>query len=325
MIILHDGYDQDKIKGHHIVIIFGVGLIGKHLAQSLLRSFYVIAKNLTFSWGEGKDRTNEKIAIIHSIDQLVENGRHHSEADFSCRIDFVWSAGKGGFFMREIEARSELSSFLDVLAITDHVCASYPKYLVRFHMLSSAGGLFEGQRNVKLNSIPCVKRPYGAMKLEQEHLLTSKNTMIQFIYRPSSVYGFAGLSHRLGLIPTLLWNGLNNKLSSIFGTPDTLRDFVWAQDIGEFISNIILSQITISNCFILASGKPSSLFEILKRVENILNKKIYYHFTNDGRTNVEHNTFSFETYPSGWLPLDLETGIHRMYKDIILQKSINFA
>ena len=243
-----------------------------------------------------------------------ENHPHKTRKrkSLSCQIDFVWSAGKGGFGMDQRDTLPEMDSFSEVVKMAVAVLQENPSCLVRFHMLSSAGGLFEGQRNVNTATLPVPKRPYAAMKLNQEQILGSCNNMIQFIYRPTSVYGFAGLNRRLGLIPTLLWNGSRNKVSSIFGSPDTLRDYVWADDVGSFIANKILSKESESETLILASGKPSALFEIFRLIEKVLNKKLFCHYIKDGG-NTEHNTFNTATYPAGWKPISIETGIRKTF------------
>ena len=214
--------------------------------------------------------------------------------------------------MKQSETKSEMDSFSEVLEMMATVFRENPSCLVRFHMLSSAGGLFEGQRNVNSASLPAPKRPYGFLKLAQEKILTDCEELVQFIYRPTSVYGFAGLNHRLGLIPTLLWNGSKNRVSTIYGAPETLRDYVWAEDVGAFIARMIASKTSSSDHFILASGKPSALFEILNHIEKMLNKKLFCHYIKSG-DNAEHNTFSIKTHPLGWNPLELETGIRKTH------------
>jgi UDP-glucose 4-epimerase len=214
--------------------------------------------------------------------------------------------------MEERDTLPELDSFSEVVEMAVAVVRENPACLIRFHMLSSAGGLFEGQRNVNNASPPAPGRPYGFLKLAQEKILGDCDGLIQFIYRPTSVYGFAGLNRRMGLIPTLLWNGSKNKVSTIYGAPETLRDYAWADDVGAFVAKIIDSTATGSGRFILASGKPSALFEIFNHIEKMLNKRLFCHYIKSGG-NAEHNTFSMKTHPVGWNPLDLETGIRKTY------------
>jgi UDP-glucose 4-epimerase len=233
-----------------------------------------------------------------------------------CRIDFVWSAGKGGFGMGETDTLPEMDSFSEVVEMAMAMMRENPSCLVRFHMLSSAGGLFEGQRNVNAASLPAPRRPYGALKLAQEKILDDCDGLVRFIYRPTSVYGFAGLNRRMGLIPTLLLNGTKNKVSTIFGAPETLRDYVWADDVGAFIVGIMASKTAVPGRFFLASGKPSTLFEIFSRIEKILNRKLFRHYIKGGG-NAEHNTFSMKTRPVGWNPMDLETGIRKTFHSML--------
>lgn len=315
MLILQNDCNNQKNSINSIVAIFGVGLIGVNLVQALFKHSYKIIQILPFAWDEGARRANENEAILNCIDSLLATPINSpTRAPYiQSRIDFVWSAGKGGFGMPGNDTLQELASFNNVLDLAVSAVKGHPSCMVRFHMLSSAGGLFEGQRNVGRNTKPCVKRPYAEMKLKQEQLLGSCCDIIPYIYRPTSVYGFAGLHRRMGLIPTLLWNGYSNKVSSIYGTPDTIRDYVWSNDVGSFIANKISLKATVAETHILASGKPSSIFEIHRRIEKLLNKKLFCHYIKEGG-NTEHNTFNTATYPAGWNPLNIETGISKTYR-----------
>jgi nucleoside-diphosphate-sugar epimerase len=314
MLILHNARNNEENPGVSIAAVFGVGLIGFHLVQNLYKHQYKTAYILPFSWQGSSQRKKEKMDILNYIRQILTKltGAATQKADGLCRIDFVWSAGKGGFGMSQSDTLPEMDSFSKVVEIAIAVFRENPSCLVRFHMLSSAGGLYEGQRNVNTTSLPDPRRPYGFLKLAQEKILGDCAGLIQFIYRPTSVYGFAGLNHRLGLIPTLLRNGSKNKVSTIFGTPETLRDYLWADDVGAFIAGIIAAKTSCSGRFVLASGKPSALFEIFNHIEKILNKKLFCHYIQNGG-NAEHNTFSLRARPVGWNPLDLETGIRKTF------------
>lgn len=334
MLILHNAENNRESAEISIAVVFGVGLIGTHLVRNLLKQQYSIIHNLPFSWQTPQQWKREKTDILGCIKNYVTQNDDHGSAHCrgglyalpsrtginpapTNRIDFVWSAGKGGFAMGENDTRPEMDSFSQVVEIALAVLRKNPSCQVRFHMTSSAGGLFEGQRNVNTDTLPAPGRPYAFLKLAQEKILGDCDELIRFIYRPTSVYGFAGLSRRLGLIPTLLWNGTKNKVSTIYGAPETLRDYVWADDIGAFIARMIASKASLSNRFILASGKPSALFEVLNHVEKRLNKKLFRHYIKSGG-NAGHNTFSMKTYPVGWKPLYLETGIWKTFNAMLL-------
>ena len=328
MLILHNKSNDSEKTEVSVAAIFGLGLIGTHLLWNLYQYQYQLTLSLPFSWQDPSHRKKETANILDCIRNLIKNPDHNDEQrrggvyplpaqaginpSPEIRIDFVWSAGKGGFGMSQNDTLSEMNSFSEVVKMAIDILRENPSCRVRFHMLSSAGGLFEGQRNVNITSQPAPRRPYAILKLAQEKILDDCNGLIRFIYRPTSVYGFAGLNRRLGLIPTLLWNGSKNKVSTIFGAPETLRDYVWAGDIGAFMAGIIASKTSCSSLFLLASGKPSALFEILNHIEKILNKRLFRHYIKSG-DNTEHNTFSMKTHPVGWKPLYLETGIRKTH------------
>jgi nucleoside-diphosphate-sugar epimerase len=311
MLILHNAMNDAGNSKPSVAAVFGVGLIGVHLVRNLYQYQYKTTHNLAFSWHDSSHRKQEKADILYCIRNLIKRTRY--------RIDFVWSAGKGGFGMQQSDTQPEIEAFSEVLEMANTVLRENLSQIVRFHMISSAGGLFEGQRNVNNASLPYPRRPYAFLKLAQEKMLDDCDQLVRFIYRPTSVYGFAGLNRRMGLIPTLLLNGSKNKVSTIFGVPETLRDYVWADDVGAFMSGMIASKTTDPGRLFLSSGKPSTLFEIFSRIEKILNKKLFCNYVKSGG-NAEHNTFSIKTYPPGWAPLDLETGIRKTYQSMVLNR-----
>src|SRR5262249_7810010 len=150
-----------------------------------------------------------------------------------------------------------------------------PKSRHRFHLLSSAGGLFEGQRFVDTSAKPAPRRPYGEAKLAQEERTAKlRPEVATSIYRPSSVYGFSGAGGRAGLVNTLIENTRKHCPSHIFGDSDTVRDYVLASDIGNFIAGRMSLPIERSRTFLLASGKPSSTQEILKISEKVMGRPL---------------------------------------------------
>ena len=59
----------------------------------------------------------------------------------------------------------------------------------------------------------------------------------RLIYRPSSVYGFAGPGTRFGLVAALIHNSIRHRTSRIFGNPHTIRDYVLNADVGNSSAN----------------------------------------------------------------------------------------
>jgi hypothetical protein len=62
----------------------------------------------------------------------------------------------------------------------------------------------------------------------------------------------------------------------------------------------------------LVSGKPSSIYEIKRIVEDMLNKKIYVAFQS-AYDNSSDITFSTEILPNDWHPIDIRTAARKVY------------
>jgi UDP-glucose 4-epimerase len=213
-----------------------------------------------------------------------------------------------------LKARS--SEAKDILEWARALPPVLPGTRMGFHMLSSAGGLFEGQRFVDGASQPQPRRAYGQAKLEQEELLERlRCDMCAHVYRPSSIYGFSGEGGRSGLVNTLIVNAKRHSVSRIFGGLDTVRDYVLAADIGEFVAKRILQPEIDSQTFLLASGKPASVSEIVRIASKVIGTPLYLKLDLQP-SNASHITFRPSALPEDWRPTDLETGIRLVMRQL---------
>ena len=142
------------------------------------------------------------------------------------------------------------------------------------------------------------------------------------VYRLSSVYGRVRKKQRRTLIPTLIVNGLRQSQSQIYSRPNTLRDFVWLDDISQFIVDRMLEEVVHSNTnplatYTLASGKPTSAMEAVQEVERVLGRKLYVSFSPRPR-NDEDITFASDVLPSDWYPCSIRTGIRQIFCEMLL-------
>jgi nucleoside-diphosphate-sugar epimerase len=296
--------DVDTPRGAiHYVVIFGVGLIGKSIATSLKSCRPVSFMHLPLSW----DRANQReIDLLAVTEQILEPRRNTLNIH---QVDVIWSAGAAGFASSEQQLENEACSFRDVVAWTRSLRRSLPKAQLAFHLVSSAGGLFEGQRFIDAASIPNPQRPYGRLKVKQEEIADKLLSDLPIlIYRPSSVYGFTKAQMRLGIINTLLLNSQRHQVTRIFGTLHTLRDYVFAQDIGQFIVKRTHTCKIKSEVFTLASGKPTSVNELLGIMEQVFNRMPYAKLDLHP-SNADHITYRKSILPRDWTPTDLKTGI----------------
>ncbi len=193
-----------------------------------------------------------------------------------------------------------------------------PAVRISFILLSSAGGLFEGQRYVGPETTPAPLRPYGSLKLAQEQeLLNCSAPLARTIVRLTSVYGYIRQGQRRGLIPTLICNGLKQQVSYIYGKMATLRDFVWIEDVVDHLADLLTAAaLPGDSVTILAGDKPTSILEVQSLVERTLGRRIYLACLAD-TWNSEDITFSPAVCFRGRPGSDLRSTIRKIYQDAV--------
>lgn len=146
----------------HLVLLFGLGMIGSAIRDALLRSEYRILVDLPFDW--------QDVGWRARAFDLIQAACIESSL-FLSRLSVAWSAGLTDFFSSSCEVRHENISFEDTLQFILNLRQGLNLTTFDFHHISSAGGLFEGQSVVTNTSRPSPVRPYGQMKLAQEQVL----------------------------------------------------------------------------------------------------------------------------------------------------------
>ncbi len=307
MIILypdHRGVHADSRRSSPIVL-FGVGLIGSAIRDSLLERGYRF-ETMPLSWVDSRHQELDLENIRTHLESLPETERARSPS-------FVWSAGRAGFSSDDREVAVELESFRRVLAFAESLAGNHEAGKSRFMMVGSIGGLFEGQRHVGPDAMPRALRPYGRLKLEQEALLAASHAALDGrVYRLTSVFGPSGSGRRKGLISTLIGNCFRHETTRIVGNSSTLRDFVWSRDIGNFIARDANAGSWSSTQPIktLGSGRPASIQEIIHDVESSTGLKALVRFEAEA-SNSSDITLAFSILPESFCPTDLGTAIRR--------------
>ncbi len=311
MRLLWQAPEHRKNEKLHSVAVFGSGLIGGSLLQSLEGRTNWQHSRYAYDWSSESQRqktlTDVASALRHIYD--VEKDNEH-------QLDVVWAAGRAGFSATQDSIDAEHACFQQVFDHFERLARSGIKCDVRFHLVSSAGGLFEGQRLVSRQSVPAPQRPYGFAKQAQEAVvLKDGRKMKPYIYRPSSVYGFNRVGDRIGLIAALISGAVRHQETVIFGRMSTLRDFVLANDVGEFLADKIMSSDVQSGTYLLASGKPTSMTEVIALVQKRMDRPLQLRYKL-GDTNVADNTFSADSLPPNWRVTSLTDGVSQISEKI---------
>lgn len=301
------------------IAIFGLGLIGASISAALQSQLSLDRQFLPFDWHDPTIQTKQ-IEIIHK--KIIDELSQKPHATF----DLVWSAGRAGFAASARETTLELESFKRVLLMARRVADHCPNQVRGAHLISSAGGLFVGQRYVTSTSVPKPKSSYGMLKMSQEQMLVDVlEAYSTYIYRLSTAYGMIRPGQRRGLITALIANGVQNKITYITGRMTTLRDFVAVDDVTHFVlSKLKQTNHPVNNVFMLVSGKPSTIQEIQNAVEDAIKHKLYVNFLLDP-SNEQDISFAPTVIPNGWQPSSLRQNIPVIYADALSSGELFFG
>lgn len=290
----------------HATAVFGSGLIGGSIVQALSWEGDSTNTHFPLDWSSRTARILDLATITTAFSGLPR----------TATLDVIWAAGRTGFACSQDEVKEEREAFTDIMDWVHNVSQRFPRQVLNLHVVSSAGGLFEGQRFVCNDSLPRPLRPYGELKLDEESIArTVCHGLPVQIYRPSSVYGLGGVNGRSGLVNTLIMNAKVHTTSRIFGGLDTIRDYVLASDIGKFVAAQTGIRESESKTHLLASGKPAALREVLSIIYRVVGRPLLIKL-DPVPSNANHITFRPSGLPAGWAPTDLETGIRRVMRQL---------
>lgn len=285
--------------------MFGLGMIGSAIRDALLDFEYDSIATIDFDWQDAEQRV--------SAFSLIETSCLACSA-IPERVSIIWSAGKSAFHSTEDELLQENLPFMETVDFVSNLNKSLDSARLDFHYISSAGGLFEGQRVINDQSVPSPARPYGRLKLAQEQVLRNlfSKSEIAF-YRPSSVYGPRAQKSQQGLINNLVSNGRNRRVTVLDAHVMALRDYVFSGDIGNFVAKRVMSGYSGANdspVQFLVSSRCSSIFEVVQKIERTLHLNLKFRY-DESFGNSANITFSDSVLPPGWSPSTLDVGIRQ--------------
>lgn len=297
----------------HAVALFGTGLIGSAVDEALRKTGRWHSVDKPYSWHDDLLRRDQLALIMAGL--LGTLMLPASTASVRPRCDIVWAAGVSGFGSTPAEMQRELQLLVELCRASEELASRHLLIEVVFHLISSAGGLFEGKTQVDHRLVPTPLRPYGVGKVEQERIVQALRPRIKtLIYRPASVYGFRPGARR-GLFATLIINALTNKPALISGAGRTLRDYVLARDIGRFVAGKVAEHAEDTASYFLASGKPTSMFEVIAAIEDLVRRPLYRRFESRA-SNALDLSFASSALPADFVSTPLRVGLAQLEADI---------
>ena len=151
--------------------------------------------------------------------------------------------------------------------------------LNKFIFFSTGGAIYGEEIGKKFNEndLPRPLSPYGISKLNFENYLNyfsskriSKSKLT--ILRPGNIYGpWQNPDGEAGVISIFAKKMLNNEDVSIFGSGDEYRDYVYVDDVIDFIFKTL--NLNVAGTYNLASGISTKTIEIFENISDILGYK----------------------------------------------------
>ena len=262
-------------RSRRLCVHFGSGVIGMAILDRLLREGRLI-KHQKIDWSNVTPFA-EWLKVSEYFDGGYES------------IDIVWAAGQAKFTATQEATEREKQDFETIIeAIDQRISSLRGKARTRFWLMSSAGGIFEGQTHVNSTSATSCQRPYATYKLFQEEYV--QEFFESIICRVSSVYSTHNFSGRMGLIPTVVRNHLFKLETTLYGNPSTLRDYVLDRDIGKFVAGGIVND-QVPGLEYLVSGQPTSIQAIINIIEETTHRKVRLKYSNQN-LNAANMSFS---------------------------------
>jgi nucleoside-diphosphate-sugar epimerase len=266
------------------VALFGLGLIGSAISRALQSRGWQLTAQIPYSWVPTHQLEDD--SFIKKIEELGSVARFH----------WIWAAGSAGFGSSETAFREELLNFQRFLRLVERINLLFKDYK-DIYFFSSAGALHLGQTLVESPESARASNKYGELKLAQEKFLQSANLgSVKICLRPSSVFGPLLSKARMGLIPVMLKNALSAKLTPIIGYSTTRRDYIFSEDVGNYIARAIdfvktkQSPETFQIRYLVES-RSMSIFEIKNRMELYLSRPTFVRYQLNP-TNSQNICFS---------------------------------
>ena len=185
--------------------------------------------------------------------------------------------------------------------------------------ISSGGAIYDKNEKCPLKEDSKVNpiTTYGLQKLMIEKLLYLYNFKYDLDYkivRLSNPYGpYQRPNGMLGVVSTSIYNALNDKEITIYGDGKVVRDFIYIDDAIKGIINISNSK-TNTRIYNLGTGIGTSINDMLKIVEKVLNKKLKIKYSKSRKIDYKTNYLNISLYEKEFGKINnisLEDGIKK--------------
>ena len=286
------------------VLVLGSGTVGGPVLTHLRRRDLRVLQRWQLPWTQPPARRRMLRAVGATLDEHAGRGP----------VRIVWAAGAAGFGADEAAAAQELAAFNEVVDLARRLAERHRAGDHRFHLVSSAGALFEGMTVRSPTATPAPRRAYGRLKLEQEALAGARLPAV-VVHRPSSVYGAGTGGRRPGLVGTLVARALAQDTVQIYGAPTTLRDYVHADDVGRHVARAVLEPRAPTTPQLLVAGRPTAIHEVVRLVAQHLRRPVHLQYVESW--NARDIVFTPGARAPGFRPASVAVALHHVHRELV--------
>lgn len=295
-----------------VIIIGGAGFLGSNLASRLVKDggYEILVldkkknnnKNVKYFVGDYSDK--------EILNKIIKKG------------DIIFHfAGSSVPANAEKNITEEINNDIIKTINLLEICG---KKKIKRIFFASSGGMVYGKyfRPISEKDITNPISFHGIIKLSIEkyvELFANRYGFEYVIMRISNLYGRYNSGDRLqGVLDVFLDRVLNNEKIEIWGDGSIVRDYIFIDDVVDFLEKILKCNIC-NEVFNVGNGKPYSLNDILKCIQKNTNKKIKPKYFLHRDFDLKYNVLNINKAKKylKWKPrYDLNEGIKEIFKNI---------
>ncbi len=296
------------------VVVLGEGQVGSAVTRSLLRSPSSVSHQSRTDWATPETAARTTAQALEALRPIGDQGG---------RTTVVWSAGTAGMTTSKERCEQNLETMkATIAAALESVHSDQTRSL---HIIASAGSYAHNSRRWPSGDSeisPEIEIPYIWLKLAEEEWartqLVGPAAADVTIHRVASVYARPGDPGRSGMVAAMVRNASRGNVTSIFGKWSTIRNYVHADDVGEFVARSARNDTAGSAARItetlLADRRSYSIAELVQLVSRAIRRPVPLRII--ATENAHNHTFNPGLIADGFAARPLATAIRQMFVDL---------
>ena len=274
--------------------VIGQGLVGGALNQISTASY----RSAKFDWHSP-----------HIFDQITTAADGFRQFTHGRSWAVVWAAGRGVVGTSAEEMAQETAALQRLISALH---ANRPAGEGALLMISSAGAVYAGSHDPPFDEFtePQPLTAYGRAKQAQEDLVLAAASQMNvrgLVVRAANVYGRGqDMNKSQGLISHLCKSAVTRQPTNLYVSGDTMRHYVWNQDLAHLVSRLITKALKEQAPFqlmkVAASSQSTTVSELVGVVKRVSKVPVRVGLGAEARTNQQATDLRLNSRV--WVDLD---------------------